>query len=146
MGPCYDVMVSVGAQVPMYHASIGWDVEAIVKLRALQTRLDEPPAKQIDAMIRAVARDVAGEPAPPHSVPPLATFSGPIAADGRPPISLNVAAEKAHYEVGDLIVLDFTIENRSNKDLLIYDGTDLLQSWFHEVSGGLAGSRRGQTH
>ncbi len=55
-GPFYELTISVGAQAPMYHASIGWGKEAIGRLKTLQALLDGPP-KAIERMIVAVSSD-----------------------------------------------------------------------------------------
>jgi len=56
-GPFYELAISVGAQAPMYHASIGWGKDANVRLKALQALLDGPPVKVIERMIKAASAD-----------------------------------------------------------------------------------------
>ncbi len=119
VGPFYDLMISVGGQSPMYHASIGWDKNTIMRLKALRALLDGSPAKAVDRLVAGLSHDE------------IDAASGPAAASPKGAL-LTVAAEKDSCQIGDPIVLTFTIENISDKDILIYDGTDLYQSWFHE--------------
>ena len=56
VGPFYDLTISDGGQSPIYHAPIGWGRDTIVRLKAIQSRLDGPLAKAIDRMIEAVSR------------------------------------------------------------------------------------------
>ena len=61
-GPLYELTISVGGQAPMYHGSIGWGKDAIVRLKALQALLDGPPVKVIKRMIKAVSADEKATP------------------------------------------------------------------------------------
>jgi hypothetical protein len=57
----YDLRVDVGGQSPMYRASIGWDNNTIVRLKAIRGRLDGAAAKQVELTIKAVSDDLASE-------------------------------------------------------------------------------------
>jgi len=54
----------------------------------------------------------------------------PPAAENR--LTLSLEAEQRAYHVGDPVVVVFTLKNVSERELLIFDGTDLFHSWFHE--------------
>ena len=46
-------------------------------------------------------------------------------------LEVSIEAEKAEYEVGDVLVILFKFKNVSPREITIYDGSDLYRSWFH---------------
>ena len=67
VGPYYDLTISVGSPLPMYHASIGWDKKTVARLKAIRERLDGSPANAIKQLIKAVKADAAASSDKPPS-------------------------------------------------------------------------------